>query len=374
MKIGILTLPLHVNYGGILQAYALQTILERMGHDVVVITKSPYLSLPIWKRPFSYFKRAIKKYIQGKETLIFVEQCHNRDYPIVSQYIQPFINKYIHYVEVNNLFTLQENDFDAIIVGSDQIWRPIYFQPIEHAFLSFARSWHIKRIAYAASFGVDKWEYTNKQTLHCAELIKLFDAVSLREVSGVELCRKYLGVKSCHVLDPTMLLDVKDYIQLIEKSNISKSEGTLLNYILDDNMEKDNIVKKISKEKNLVPFKINSKVEDKNAPLDERIQPPLEQWIRGFYDAKLVVTDSFHACVFSILFNKPFIVIANEVRGLARIQSLLKMFELEDRLIFSLRDYQGISEMLPRSLGQKLTIYRELSVRYLSENCKYEFS
>lgn len=72
-------------------------------------------------------------------------------------------------------------------------------------------------------------------------------------------------------------------------------------------------------------------MEDWSAPLAERIQPPVEQWLRGFMDAELVVTDSFHACVFSILFHKPFVVVGNKERGLARVKSLLKMFGLEER-------------------------------------------
>ena len=82
----------------------------------------------------------------------------------------------------------------------------------------------------------------------------------------------------------------------------------------------------------LIPFHVNSRVEVQNAPLAERIQPPVEQWLRGFMDARMVVTDSFHACVFAIIFNKPFIVIANKERGLARIESLLAMFGLQKAL------------------------------------------
>ena len=78
--------------------------------------------------------------------------------------------------------------------------------------------------------------------------------------------------------------------------------------------------------------------------MNERIQPPMESWLKGFYDAKFVMTDSFHACVFSIIFNKPFIVYANKQRGYARFQSLLKMFGLENRLIYKIEDYDGITD------------------------------
>ena len=78
MKIGILTLPLHTNYGGILQAYALQTVLERMGHEVIVIDKPQHVSLPVWKWPYSY----PKQYIFSKQERIFYEQYYNRAHPL----------------------------------------------------------------------------------------------------------------------------------------------------------------------------------------------------------------------------------------------------------------------------------------------------
>ena len=86
MRIGILTLPLHTNYGGILQTYALQTVLERMGHEASVITTSNKAELPVWKWPYSYPKRMIRKYILGKDEPVFFESYYNRVYPIVSQF------------------------------------------------------------------------------------------------------------------------------------------------------------------------------------------------------------------------------------------------------------------------------------------------
>lgn len=342
MKIGILTLPLHTNYGGILQAYALQTVLERMGHEVVVIDTPNVKAMP----SFLIVGKRITKRVLGKRVEIFLERRHNREYPIISQYTQPFIDKYIHRKVVNSPDELQESDFDAIVVGSDQVWRPKYYGKIENAYLAFAKSWQIKRIAYAASYGTDEWEYTPEQTKRCGELLKKFDAVSVREASGVELCKAHFGVESLHVLDPTMLLDKEDYICLIEAAGTPKSKGALLNYVLDETPAKCALIEKIAKDKGLVPFRVNSRVENRTAPLEERIQPPVEEWLRGFYDAEFVVTDSFHACVFSILFGKPFVVVGNKERGMARFDSLLKMFGLEDRLVCNIEDYYHVGEMM----------------------------
>ena len=137
-------------------------------------------------------------------------------------------------------------------------------------------------------------------------------------------------MNASHVLDPTMLLDVQDYVDLVKRADIPKSKGTLLCYILDETESTTDLISRLASETGLVPFRGNSRVEDWSAPLAERIQPPVEQWLRGFMDAELVVTDSFHACVFSILFHKPFVVVGNKERGLARVKSLLKMFGLEN--------------------------------------------
>ncbi|WP_316770997.1 polysaccharide pyruvyl transferase family protein [Pedobacter frigiditerrae] len=336
MKIGIVTLPLHTNYGGILQAYALQTILERMGHKAVVIDRSPYKKLSFFQKIKLYPRRIIWKLKRNEN--IFVEESHNKAYPIVSKFTQPFIDKYIARLEVNDFSTLPKNSFDAFVVGSDQVWRPMYYGKIEDAYLAFASSWDIKRLSYAPSFGTGDWEYSEKQAKQCSLLLAKFDAVSVREDSGVKLCKERFGVEAVHVLDPTFLLEAADYMRLVNSSSMLKSNGTLLNYILDETDEKKNLIDKVADEKALIPFRVNSKIESSRAQLEERVQPPVEQWLRGFYDADFVVTDSFHACVFSIIFNKPFLAVGNKARGLARFESLLRMFNLEDRLVSSVSD------------------------------------
>ena len=335
MRIGILTLPLHTNYGGILQAYALQTVLERMGHEVKVINKIFNYNLPLWKQPFVYTKRILRNLI-GDKFPIFYEQQVKKEIPIIRRHTNEFIGKYIHIHDVKRYTDLKESDFDAIVVGSDQVWRPKYFGKIEDAYLQFAKDWDIKRIAYAVSFGTDEWEYSKKQTKRCSRLVKKFDAVSVRELSGVNLCQEHFDIVAEHVLDPTMLLEKNDYVQFFENKEIPVSKGNLLVYILDETAEKRSLVDKIAQKKGLIPFWANSKVENMSAHIMERIQPPVEQWLRGFYDAEFVVTDSFHACVFSLIFNKPFIAVANGKRGVSRFDSLLRKFGLINRMLYSI--------------------------------------
>ena len=374
MKIGVLALQLRYNFGGILQAYALQKTLKELGHDAVHIDQCKYVSLGPWYKKYPiYLKRAIQKYLLGENLIVRADVAINNKIKIIATHTEPFIEKYIKRIFTKDFSNLKEKNFDAFVVGSDQVWRPIYFfSAIENAYLDFAKEWDIKRIAYAASFGTEDWEYTDEQTANCATLLKRFNAVSVRESSAVKLCNEKLGVNAQHVLDPTMLLEKEDYIKLFEETDTNKSAGNLFCYILDENTEKATIIDKVSKEKGLTPFHVNSKYEDSDAPLEERIQQPVEKWLRAFYDAEFVVTDSFHACVFSIIFNKPFIVYGNRERGFARFESLLKLFGLEERLVCSPNE---INKALNRPIDWNNvyrihTEWKESSISFLINNLK----
>lgn len=368
MRIGILTLPLHTNYGGILQAYALQTVLERMGHEVCLIEKKrgPF-RLPLWKAPLVYGKRILKN-MTGHPVPVFYEQKLNREIPVVMKNTDVFINRYIKRRIVDDFSEISEGDYDAFVVGSDQIWRPLYFPSIEHAYLDFTEGWNVRRIAYAASFGTDAWEYTDRQTEWCGRLLRRFDAVSVREGAGVGLCRGHFGVNAEHVLDPTMLLAKEDYIRLFKVAQISKSNGTLLSYVLDDTPEKATLISRIAQKRNLKVFCVNSKVENKIASLSERIQPPVEQWLRGFYDAEFVIADSFHACVFSILFNKPFIAVGNASRGMSRFTSLFTLFGLNNRLITDISRYTDMPPIDWNKINSQLENKRLFSRHFLTDS------
>lgn len=374
MKTAIISLPLHSNYGGILQSYALQTVLRRMGHEPVSLDIDPYIvhCLPWWKAIYKYPSRAIKK-LWRPRTVIMRERKYNMDDKVIQKYTRQFVDRYIHRVLLQDAGTLRNDGYGAIVVGSDQVWRPRYFKgDIRDAFLRFAKDWDVKRIAYAASFGTDEWEFTPEQTSDCAELLGRFDAVSVREDSGVGLCRKYLHAEAQHVLDPTMLLSAGDYTELIENGGGTMDcQGGLMCYILDESPEKASFVDRLAKEKSLVPFAANGRAENRAAPLETRVQPPVEQWLRSFRDAEYVVTDSFHACIFSILFRKPFVAIGNPKRGMSRFRSLLGMFGLADRLVLSPEDSFSDADIDYDKVYRRLETLRGKSLAFLENNLKH---
>lgn len=367
MKICILTQPLNTNYGGLLQAYALQTILKQMGHEVWTEDRK-------WKRPLIVkVKQLIARLIKYRGLYYSTD----RQEQYMAQKTIPFIRKYITTTEPISSNTKREfckYNFDAYIVGSDQVWRPMYSYCLSNYFLDFVMGQQVKRIAYAASFGTSDWEFTGEQTRRCATLAKQFDAISVREDCGVVLCKKYLGVDAIHLLDPTMLLDKEDYIRLVEQEQTLSSGKKLMTYVLDQSEEKQAIVQKVSQTLGLVPNIVMPEMNFSQVGkkyINQCIFPPVTDWLRGFMDAEYVITDSFHGTVFSILFNKPFVVMANKERGMARLISLLKKFELEERWVHSVEDVTD--QMLHTSVNFEkanriLDIEKEKAKRFLVES------
>jgi hypothetical protein len=375
MRIGIYTQPLRYNYGGILQAYALQEVLRRMGHEAVTFRPYPHLYLEWHQKPIVYTRRFIKKML-GFPTCIHLEEKMNRDHFVKMRNLQPFISKSIKLIEYRTVDELKETDYDVLIAGSDQVWRPrynvSYGRTIENAFFDFAKDWKVKRLAYAASFGTDKWEFSHGQTQRCSQLVKMFDAVGVREFSAISLCKKYFDVNAVHVLDPTLLLSCSDYEEIIKEGQPSKKpEGNLLCYILEEKPDTTKLIELICQEKNLIPFRANSYVENGMKSLEDQIQPSVEQWLRDFQEADFVVTDSFHATVFSIIFKKPFVVIGNKERGISRYASLLGTLSLDDHFLTSVNDFDCQKPYsIPDSVYERLKCLQEESISFLEKSLK----
>lgn len=365
MRIAILTLPLYSNYGGILQCYALQTVLERMGYCTKVLSKPQYGISYYWIYPLAVCKRLIKRYILDKDVDIL-----RAPHEVIRKNTDRFIRKYINKYNCVDWTSGIADKFDAIVVGSDQVWRPEYSQPIEFSFLSFLGDSKIKRISYAASFGVDECEYTEEQLKVCSFFLKKFDAVSVREFSGIELCSNYFGVNAVQMIDPTLLLSADDYRSLINNATTKPSKGNMLVYILDKSEEKVDLVNRIAMEKGFTPFWLDSPDEQKEkSPLKERMKMSVEQWLRSFDEAEFVLTDSFHGCVFSIIFKKQFLAIGNRERGLSRFLSLLKQFSLEDKLLLSFNEYKGNALLIDYDrLYDKLHFLQKQSNLFLKTN------
>lgn len=354
MKIGIVTLPLRNNYGGVLQNWALQQVLKDMGHCPITIDVCVQYSLNryILSTLLTYIYRIV-----GKNRTLWPRPYHNR---LCSKVIGRFIEKNINMTMPLSDFSssLVENlALNAIVVGSDQVWRSKYLVgKLEDMFLQFANDEDIKRVVYGASFGIDKWELTEKQTKTCRELVKKFIAISVREKSGVILCKNYLDVEARLVLDPTLLLDVNKYKELCKECPCDSSKNLVV-YCLDNFDERKQYFKNLAKENKL---KLHMFSANTNVSLT------IEQWLALFRDASIIITDSFHGTIFSIIFQKPFYTIINEDRGTTRFSSLLSLLGLENRIFNNELDlFQDIDW---KEVDSKLVKLKKESIKFLKES------
>jgi len=325
MKIGILTIPLHQNYGGIIQNYALQKVLIQLGHTPITIDKEkPKKSF--FRFYLSKLKYFIYSFLNIKVSGIFSFQLFERNEKFES-FIRRNINLTRKVRKLNkNLIT--KYGIDCVVAGSDQIWRNDFFweDDLRNNYLEFLKDCDILKIAYAASFGINYWDYEDELTKTCKALVNQFEGVSTREDSGVILCDKYLGKKAVPVSDPTLLLSKDDYVSLCRlippppKKNRNKF---LFVYCLDISSE---YLEDIKSEANARGWNLIIAGSELNANMS------VEEWLAMFRDAEYVITDSFHGTVFSIIFNKPFSTLLNETRGNDRFMSLLGRFDLNDRI------------------------------------------
>lgn len=322
MRVNIITQPLFSNYGGILQNYALQEVLRRAGHTPLTI------NVPVrdikggatWKDYVKTIINLVSKTRGNYESPFLNPHVYAIKERELSFPQRNFIKKYISKVDVKIPFTsdLEEKyPADIWIVGSDQVWRPWCSPNIRNYFFDFLHP-KTSRMAYAASFGTDKWEISDELTPVVKDLVSRFSSVSVRENSGIGLCKEYLGVDASHVLDPTMLLKAEDYLALTSEKDYPEGKY-MATYILDPSKEKKDMVKKEGKCKKLPEVKVGR--------MRKEGYDTIESWLAAIAHAEYVITDSFHGTVFSLIFHRPVKILKNGLRGNARLESLVKMLD-----------------------------------------------
>ena len=370
----IITHPILLNYGGILQAYALQRSVEQLG---IACTNIHYAPRFVRNRPrIRGIRSALRHWLPFLRRLCVPcsGQLDFHAYPFIHNGFRTFIMKAwkCHSLQ-DQLQQLPEED--AFIVGSDQVWRGSHANGIEslpHFFLSFASEQQRNRsIAYAASFGSDSWEGSPEETAECARLLKDFKAVSVREHSGIRLCREVFGVEAAQMPDPTLLLEPKDYLHICKHSwTRRKKIPYIAAYLLDETPQAIQILNESAES---LGFGIQHLKEHSDAlRASDRLPLSVPQWLRYISDSQCVLTDSFHGCVFAIIFNKPFVCLGNELRGSARFESLLSTFGLQERLVTK-HDASHILHLMKapidwEQVNQTRQLEKARAIRFIKEN------
>ncbi|MFW5886270.1 MAG: polysaccharide pyruvyl transferase family protein [Bacteroidota bacterium] len=313
MKIGILTYHFSKNnFGAVLQTYASFQVLKKLNHEPQVINLLPGKKQNIKSK----LKHFIKLYLFNNIRFEQFKKTH-------LHLTEPFYSD-------ENLHKLNSR-FDAFYVGSDQVWRAsMSKERLIHYFLDFANDEKIK-VAYAASFGISKWEGDIEITKQIKPLIKRFNAIGVRENDGVTICKQTFNVDAKQVLDPTLLLDEKDYLKILKKNKKFEGRDYIGYHLIQDREANGPLWKKVKTENT---FRVINLFGEKKSVLSKRYLKfnSIENWLYGVKNASLIVTDSFHCVIFSIIFQKNFVCIPNLHGGISRLNNLLNMLELQDRL------------------------------------------
>lgn len=320
------------NFGACLQAYALQTTIEKMGYRCEIIPYTPKRALKQYRYPV---RVAIK--IRNKLKALYSDEYKFDN--LRSQKFQKFRQKYLNfgkgrYIQEKTLYS-NPPQYDYYVTGSDQIWNPLLYGDKNNKiyFLDFAPKGK-KRIAYAPSIGVDKIPSTCEKEM--GELIDAFSAVSVREMAGKEIV-ELVSQKPCRVvLDPTLLLSAKEWSKVASKCLIEKPY--IFCYLFGNSEYIGDFVKEVKQQLDLeivvVPF--TSREYRSEHTILKEVGP--EDFLSLIKNAELVVTDSFHATAFSINFNTPFYTLyrntKSDVNNMnSRVISILDMMGLTERLI-----------------------------------------
>lgn len=379
MKIGIITFwNSQDNYGQLLQCFALQYYLKLKGHDVFLIRYLPkvkgntikdrILNLRSLITP-KHIKDYVSFQLNKKQSRLFNAE-HPRYFDTFRQnHIQFSSNIYYNLEDLKN----EEWNADAIICGSDQIWS---YSPVEDNisafFLEFVPE-PIKRIAYAASFGRSELPSVYENLL--PRLLSKFHAVSLREETGVELCKNANRLDAQLVCDPTMLLKGEEYLSAIVKNHIVQTD-TVFCYLL--NWETDfpiNEIKAYLYERHLHMNFFGAHGMELKKLFPTMTNLTIESWLEAMSSSQFVFTNSYHGTVFSILMKKPFIVfplkgVSAKMNG--RLTTLLNKIGLEDRIYASDRSIEDVLKMPIEwnLVNSRIDEFRAISESFLLESLK----
>lgn len=324
MKIGICTIVDYNNYGNRLQNYALQKVLTDRGHTVETLkntyTKKSSLDTKIKKLlSFSEVNKKLRQiFFKRKNKDIDSERIEN---------FKRFTDNYIFETK-NSFHGLQADfssidDFDSFIIGSDQVWNYSFSRFSDFDFAMFTTK---PKMSYAASFGVSSipTSLTNKY----AKGLNQIEFISVREVAGKNIVENISNNKATVVLDPTLLLDKKDWTNLINEDNRSSSPFILTYFLNKPKIEDEKYIKTYAEN---LGFPIKNLADRTDRDL-WKADP--SEFIRLFSQAEAIFTDSFHACVFSILFEKEFEVFERNMDSPSmnsRIETLLEDLNLSER-------------------------------------------
>ena len=383
MKIGIITILKCNNFGAELQAFATQKKLELMGYDAEIIdylyfkhdqfqfTKraKPFVSFTLKQRMIEFLKYRIVNRCLYKILPVFSNVLKGRNEKFSSFHIN---NTKLSrtYKSIDSLYHTNLN-YDAYIVGSDQVWNPGTGVSLEPYFLTFAPN-DKKKFAYASSFGVTSIPNQYKDIYK--RLLNNLEHISVREDAGAKIVKDITGRTAKVVLDPTLLLSKNEWIKFGSGLNPS-TKGYILIYEVHPSVKLQELAFKYSKDFGLPIYRVAVRafMNWKNEGITNLCNIGPADFISLFENASMVFTNSFHGTAFSVNFGKQFYTLLSSTgKKNSRMTSLLNIMNLNARIIYDTADCSQVSwEKFDTAASQELLNQeRNKSVHYLEESLK----
>lgn len=319
------------NYGGIMTSYALYRAIQILGYNPIMVNNLNKTLCNDFNKNFN------KRYInQTKENLYLSSNYET-------------INKYS----------------STVIVGSDCNWSPFFHGKSTYYLLPWANNMS-KKISYATSFGTEtfinnKYEFDTELALVYNYYLNKFDKISVRENSGVDLLKNLFKIEGTQVLDPVFLFDKNFYFnELIKKFDKYQDKNYIGSYLFTLTEGQEKTLDKIANKLNLNIEKYSLKVTSE-----------IEEWLSLIYNSSLFITNSFHGLCFAILFNKNFVCISNKAIGNTRFLSILKLLNLENRLLTNIDEIENRPDLFEpidwERVNSILEKEKEKSLKWLKE-------
>lgn len=343
MKVSILTYHWEDNYGATMQAYATYKAIKQLGHSPEFID----LRLPYNPSLKSRLVFGLKRYRFNK----FRQKYFRKRTPKI-------------YWSVDELRNNPPQS-DCYLVGSDQTWNPQIGKELLPAFFLTFGDQSIKRISYATSIGLNKWEespYISNEDI--SKALKHFNQILLRENSGIRIAKEIFNAEAKQVIDPVLL-----FPSYPELTGEIKQTGEIITYKLinDENFYENALT--IAKDLNKPVRSIGSV----RKPSGFRAAYPesVEDWVKRIAGSEIVITDSFHGTVISLLYHRQFVVYIGDSNRITRIVSLLSQLGLEERILTGKNSIEDIRDMALKKIDwteidSKLHNLRQNSLSLLS--------
>lgn len=374
-KIGIITICRCNNYGAELQAFALQRKLTLIGYDAEVIDYLFYkhpkhlkecASLPDYKGyPWDKVIREI--------LLPWIEKCkslkHRAAIKSREENFKLFHKKNTRFsMQYRRYSELYKNPpvYDAYCVGSDQVWNPWNFTSLNSYFLTFEPEGAVK-LSYASSFGVSEIPVIARNFFHSG--LNNLNHISVREKTGVSIVKGLVGRDAKHVADPTLLLTADEWENVLSEKKVPKGKYILL-YVLKDSPYITETALRVAKEKELKIVRI-CKGAFRQDSVDSKIINIMDagpaEFLGLFKSAEMVLTNSFHGTVFSILFNKDFYTIVDRsVNNNSRQIDLLATLGI-GRIKYSDEVFDEVKSLDWVTINKNVAEFRQSSIDYLEK-------